>query len=254
MMQEIDGPNAKNVDFITRGQQVFTFLREHGIDFFDGMNFTHWSNAVWIGALRQLRTLEHDIDSGMIPSGHPHLDYVGKPFVVGEIAESAGTNQNILPFLQEEFPKFNFDAHTLDVRSRIAKLGDYLRLTSHPLLTSQHSAYTRFVRNQLVPKAEEVIAASVAAEGNQMMRRWANIRASRGGLNANEYKQTFFQQLEGMRTDRDDLFRVVRSVDIHVTNERVMDPTVRARDVDGVVNTIKTALQSAWARKNQVQK
>jgi|GEM_PF-6100376 len=251
MMQEISGPNARNIDFVTRGQQVFTFLREHGIDFFDGMNFMHWSNAGWIGALRQLRTLEHDIDSGMIPSGHPHLDYVGKPFVPGEIAETAGTDQDILPLLQEEFPEFDFDARTLDVRSRIEKLGDYLHLTAHPLLTSQHPTYTRFVRSRLVPKAEEIIATSVAAEGDQMMRKWMKICASRGSLGASAHKEIFFQQLEGMRVDRDNLFRVVHSVDTRVTNERVMNPTVRAHDVDGVVNLVKAALQGAWTHKHR---
>lgn len=251
MMQEISAPNVRSIDFVTRGRQVFTFLREHGIDFFDGMDFTHWSNAGWIGALGQLRTLEHDIDSGMIPSGHPHLDYVGKPFVPGEIAESAGMDQNILPLLQDEVPEFDFDARTLDVRSRIAKLGDYLHLTAHPLLTAQHPTYTRFVRNQLVPKAEEVIAASVAAESNQMMKKWASICASRRSFGVHATKEIFFQQLAGMRADRDQLFRVVRSVDTHVTNERVMNPTVRAHDVEGVVSAIQEALHGAWKRKHQ---
>ncbi len=251
MLQDIDGPLAKNKDFVTRGRQVFTFLCERGIDFFDGADFMRWNNAEWTRALRHLHKQEHDIDAGMISSSHPHLAYIGKPFVEDRIAKSAGTSPNILPILQSELPEFDFDQHTLDTRSSIARIGDFFHITSHPLVTSQHSYYTRFVRGHLVPRAEEVVASSVAAEGNHMLKRWMQICASKKNSSAKVITDVFFREVIGMRTDREDLFATIRSVDVHVANERAMNPKVRAADVDGVVDAIKTALQGAWKHKHR---
>ncbi len=251
MMHEIDGPLAKNKDFVTRGQQVFTFLREHGIDLFDGADFMRWNNMAWIGALKHLRSQEYEIDNGMISSQHPHIAYVGKPFVKGEIAESAGESPDILPFLQDDLPEFNFQNHTLDTRTRIAKVGDYLHLTEHPLLTSDHPHYTHFVRDRLVPRAEEIVSASVAAEGNHMLKKWLKICAAKGNPGVSGHKDVFFRQLAGMREDRNNLFATVRFADQHVLGERVMHPNARARDVKAVVDQISSALRTAWQHKHR---
>lgn len=249
MLQEIDGPLAKNKDFVIRGRQVFTFLCEHGIDFFDGADFMRWDNAEWTRALRHLHKQEYDIGAGMISSSRPNLAYVGKPFVEDSIAKSAGTRQNILPILQDELPEFDFDQHTLDMRSSIARIGDFLHITSHPLVTAEHSYYTRFVRGHLVPRAEEIVASSVAAEGNHMLKRWMQICASK--KNSNVITDGFFHEVIGMRTDREKLFATVHFADVHVASERAMHPKVRAADVNGVVDAIKTALQGAWKNKHQ---
>lgn len=251
MMHEIDGPTVKSTDFVTRGQQVFTFLREHGIDLFDGADFMRWNNVAWIGALKHLRSQEYEIDNGMISSQHPHLAYVGKPFVEGEIAHAAGESPDILPFLQGEFPEFDFEKHTLDTRTRIAKVGDYLHLSTHPLLTSDHPHYAHFVRDRLVPRAEEIMSSSVAAEGNLMLRKWLKICAAKGNPAVSGHKDVFFRQLVGMRADRENLFETVRFADQHVLGERVMNPKVRARDVNAVVDQISSALRTAWKNKHQ---
>lgn len=251
MMREIDGPTASSTDFVTRGQQVLTFLREHGIDLFNGADFMKWNNVAWIGALKHLRSQEYEIDHGMISSQRPHLAYVGKPFVKGEIAESAGESPDILPFLQDDFPEFDFEKHTLDTRTRIAKIGDYLHITAHPLMTSDHPLYTHFVRDRLVPRAEELMSASVAAEGNHMLKRWLRISAAKGNPAVSGHKDVFFRQLVGMRADREKLFETVRFADQHVLGERVMNPRVRARDVNAVVDQISSALRSAWKHKHQ---
>lgn len=252
LMQEIDEPTARGRDFVVRCRQVVMFLREHGIDFFDGADFSRWNNTAWIGALAHLRTFGHQIDAGMISSERPALAYIGKPFVEDDIAESAGSSPDILPFLQSEFPEYDFELHTLDTRTRIAKISDYLRITAHPLLKSAHPHYIHFIRHTLVPRAEQIMSSSVAAEGNEMLKKWLKICASKGHPDVNAHKDVFFRQLVGLHTDRERLFEAVRFTDSHMVNERVMNPNVRARDVDAVVVHITSALRGAWTHKHQV--
>ncbi len=54
-----------------------------------------------------------------------------------------------------------------------------------------------------------------------------------------------------MRADRENLFRTVSYAEQHVLEERVMNPKIRARDVDVVVGEISVALQHAWQNKHQ---
>ncbi len=228
-------------------------MREHGIDFFPDVDFSHWSNIQWTGALSYLRRHQYEIDTGMIASAHPDLAFVGKPFVDTDMARHAGMSPNLLTVLEDEFPEFDFEALTLDARSAIEKVGDFLHITSHTPLTSGHPYYVNFVRNTLVPKVAEVVAHSVAAEGNHMAQQWLKICGSRqqGATIAHTRGRMdiFFRQLRGMQEDRTTLFHTVFSAEEHVERERAMHPGMRASDINGVLGQIRTSLRDAWKRK-----